>query len=240
MKHGIIVDLETTGIDPLTDKIIEIGILEFCIKEPTSLTITNMYSGLEDPHQPLSDEIKKLTGLDDPQLAGKKIDWDIVNPYFERSSIIIAHNAQFDRSFLRARDEMSLQNLHWGCSVNHIDWAAHGYKTRALTYLAADHGFVNPFAHRALFDCATTFRLIAPHFDELLTNSFKKDIKVKATGATYSTKDHLKEKKYYWDKDNKYWFKIVSEDRLEEERRFLREEVYFGADMHEEEDVSLN
>ena len=48
MDIGIIVDLETTGIDCEKDEIIEIGIIEFALgtgQEPTSPTCT----ALEDP-----------------------------------------------------------------------------------------------------------------------------------------------------------------------------------------------
>ncbi len=234
MDIGLIVDLETTGVDSEKDEIIEIGIIEFMIESGKSPIITNMYSALEDPGFPLSSEIKSITGLDDSLLKNQKINWDYVREFFTRSSVAIAHNMDFDRSFLVQRTELVDLGIHWACSMKHIDWEGHGFKTRALNYLAADHGFVNSFAHRALFDCATTFRLISPYMQELISRSFMKEYRLIAQGAPFAAKDNLKGRRYRWDAGNRVWTKDVLEDALESEREFLRKEVYPGEDTHEE------
>ena len=235
MDRGIIIDLETTGIDCENDKIIEIGIIEFLVRDDGSApSISNMYGALEDPGENLSEQVSKITGLEDYMLKGEKIDWVLVRSYLERSSIVIAHNADFDRSFLEKRSELKGLEPHWACSMKHIDWNAHGFKTRALNYLAADHGFVNSFAHRALFDCATTFRLIAPYFQELVSKSYMKEFRFYATAAPFASKDKLKERSYRWDTERRVWYKSVLEDSLDSERQFLSTQVYPGEDLHEE------
>ncbi|NRA66358.1 MAG: DNA polymerase III subunit epsilon [Pseudobacteriovorax sp.] len=234
MDIGLIVDLETTGIDSKNDKIIEIGILEFLAEDGVEPMITNMYSELEDPGEPISEEIQSITGINDDMVAGRQIDWSRVRELFGRADIIIAHNADFDRGFLEARPELAGIDIHWGCSVKHIDWHGHGFKTRALNYLAADMGFVNPFAHRALFDCATTFRLVSPYLKELITRSFMKEYKLLAVGAPFAVKDKLREAAYRWDAQQRVWGKTVFEDRLDAEREFLASEIYQGSSRHEE------
>src|SRR5690606_9704255 len=99
-------------------------------------------------------EIEKVTGIDYDLIKGRVIDWNLVRDWMSRASIVIAHNAAFDRPFLEQRSELSGLHIHWACSIRHIDWQAKGFRTKALNYLAADHGFVNSFAHRAVFDCA--------------------------------------------------------------------------------------
>ena len=143
METGLIVDVETTGLDPHSDKIIEIAFVKFAIlSETLELKILSTYSGLEDPECEVSPEITKITGLDNAILANQKIDWTLVRKVMEESSIIVAHNADFDRSFIERRPELSdLKGRHWACSVKHIRWHQHGFKSRALNYLAADHGF---------------------------------------------------------------------------------------------------
>ena len=60
----VVCDLETTGLDPLSDKIIEIGLVRLEEGE-----ITQQFHALVNPEQPLSIRIKRLTGLADADLA---------------------------------------------------------------------------------------------------------------------------------------------------------------------------
>ena len=237
MDFGVIVDLETTGLSPEKDAIIEIGILEFCLEEGSKPAITSMYSCTEEPDAPITKEIEKITGLSHQVLKGTKIDWELVRRMLSKASILIAHNAQFDAGFLRRRPELKGSNFHWGCSVEHVDWRAHGYKSRSLNYLAADHGFVNPFAHRALFDCATTFRVVAPHIDELIERSYERRFTIYAVGSPFESKELLKQRGYRWDGEKRSWHRNIFETELEAERSFLAEKIYAGAPQHQELEV---
>jgi DNA polymerase-3 subunit epsilon len=240
MDTGLIVDLETTGLDPEKDRIIEIGVLEFAVDSKLSIAILNTYGAVEDPGIPLTPEIVKLTGLTSDHLAKRQIDWQRVQEMVDRSSIVIAHNMPFDRSFLVRRPELSLSSVHWGCSAKHIDWTAHGFRTRALNYLAADHGFVNPFAHRAVFDCATTLRVAGPYLAELIETSYQREYNFIATGAPFEAKDLLKERGYRWDQGQRVWQKVIFEKGAEAERQFLSAEVYRGASRHQEQLVTMS
>ncbi len=239
MDIGVIVDLETTGLDPLKDQVVEVGLIEFAVSPDSAgglrAGMTGGYSALQDPGRPLPPEVAKLTGLSDDLLVGQSVDWTVVRKTLSRASVVIAHNAAFDRAFLERRPELDGIKPHWACSVKHINWRQHGFKTRALNYLAADHGFVNPFAHRALFDCATTFRLVAPYLEELIRRSYLGEYLVSATGAAFETKDILRINGYRWNPEARVWAKNLLEDELEEERKFLATEVYKGDTRHREE-----
>lgn len=239
MDTGVIVDVETTGINPETDKIIEIGVLQFMLNEGEQPIITAMYSGLEDPGFPLTEEIKAITGITDAALKDQKINWSYVAELINGSEIAVAHNAAFDRGFLMKRQELTPLDVHWACSMRHIAWDKKKMQTRALNYLAADHGFVNPFAHRALFDCATTFRLISPHLEELIFRSYKREIEILAQHAPYEQKDKLKKRSYRWNDKARVWCKVILESDLEEERSFLESEIYAGRSMHLEVAVQM-
>ncbi|MBC7533332.1 MAG: hypothetical protein H7318_17305 [Oligoflexus sp.] len=239
MDYGVVLDLETSGMEVGKDQIIEVGILEFCVGEDGKPQITNMYSAVEDPGFPLSPEIQKLTGLKDETVKGQRVNWAYVREILERASLVVAHNASFDRSFIELRAELQGLDLHWACSMKHIDWEGKGFRTRALNYLAADHGFVNPFAHRALFDCATTFRIVEPYFGELLSRSYLQEMRILATGAAFEAKDKLRAARYRWDPQQRVWFKDILEDGLEGERLFLKTEIYTnGRDTHRVENLS--
>jgi len=234
MALGVIVDLETTGLDPLVDEIIEIGMICFTYDEGSEPVMTNIYGALEDPKKPIPPEITKLTGITSEQTKGQSINWCLVKETLSKVDVVVAHNASFDRSFLEQRVELAGTHCHWVCSIKHIDWPKLGYKTSALNYLAADHGFVNPFSHRAVFDCATTFNIIAKHVDSMIARSYLKEILIKACYAPFESKDLLKAKNYRWDPTEKVWSRVVVESELEEERAFLRDSVYNGNSRHEE------
>lgn len=240
MDYGLIVDVETTGLDAKKDKIIEIGICEFGWQKDRQPVVLGLYGGLEDPGRPLPQEIVKLTGITDDALAGQAINWDVVRSAWNRASIIVAHNAEFDRSFLNRRPELQGLHKHWACSVKHIDWHTLGFGSRKLTYLAADHGFVNPFAHRALFDCATTFRLIAPHLSQLVANSFDPEIRFIAWNSPFESKDSLKARGYRWDVELRVWHRTVMSRQADDERLYLATDVYKGMTRHVEETILFN
>lgn len=239
MDYGVILDLETTGIDPENDRIIEIALLEFGVESDKEPVISRGFSAVEDPGVPVSDEILKITGITREILAGQKIDWDYVRGFLANASIVIAHNAEFDRAFLERSGQLKDLKLHWGCSRRHIDWKKHGFRTTALNYLAADHGFVNSFAHRALFDCATTFRVVSAYLPELIARSYEREYLIKAVSSPFESKDVLKQRGYYWNPEARIWERTIPESQLEDERRFLAAEVYKspGASRHQEEEV---
>jgi len=234
MDFGLIVDLETTGLDPLNDKIVEIGIVEFGVEGDEPPRVTRCYGALDDPGVEISPEVQRITGLEPRILAGQRIDWEAVRGFFAKASIAIAHNADFDRRFLERSGRLDGLQVHWGCSMRHIDWRKHNFNTLSLNYLAADHGFVNPFAHRAVFDCATTFRLVAPYLPELIARSYEREYLVKATHSPFESKELLKQRGYRWDPEERCWMRIVPESALTEERRFLQADIYKGTARHQE------
>ena len=238
MDIGVILDLETTGLDSKKDQIIEIGLLSFITDADTEPSVIDTYSSLEDPQVEISPEVTKITGITNAILRGRKINWAFVRDVLSRASVVIAHNAAFDRAFIEGRPEVNDLQLHWACSAKHINWAAHGHKTRALNYLAADLGFVNPFAHRALFDCATTFRIVAPKLSELIERSYMREFLLSAVGAPFEVKDVLRAKGYRWNPDQRVWAKMVFEDELVSERLFLGTEVYKGQSRHREDEIT--
>lgn len=237
LKAGIIIDIETTGLNCEVDRIIEVGILKFLLEDGEVPVVVEAYSGTEDPGVALSEEIRVLTGLSDGVLAGSRIEWATVKRLMVEASILVAHNAAFDRSFLLKRPELQPLTGRFACSQRHIDWKGKGFDSAKLTYLAADHGFVNPFPHRALFDCATTLRIVAPHMDELIRRSLEREFIISAWDSPFETKDVLKSRGYRWDSQKRVWQRLLGESALGDERSFLQQAVYKKGDLRHQEEL---
>ena len=97
--HGefIAFDLETTGLDAASDEIIEIGIARFRDGE-----LVDQYQSLVKPTKPIPAEITQLTGIDQEDVENqprlKELLPDVARFVGDRP--LVAHNAQFDVSFL--------------------------------------------------------------------------------------------------------------------------------------------
>ena len=93
----VVFDIETTGFSPEKNKIIEIG----AVKVENGV-ITDKFSAFVNPDVPIPFEIEQLTGINDNMvLSAPKI--DVVLPEFLefcRDSVLVAHNASFDVSFI--------------------------------------------------------------------------------------------------------------------------------------------
>jgi DNA polymerase III subunit epsilon len=152
MTKIVVVDVETTGLDPATAKIIEIAIvtLSICDKTGTLLDVQPPQSWLDDPGEPLTEEIKQLVGLTDRDLAGQRFDDEAIRTALDDADIICAHNVAFDYSHLIKRFP-GLEN-GWACSLKDIAWWEHhnlGQLGLSVGALLASAGYFAAEAHRA-------------------------------------------------------------------------------------------
>ena len=130
---GICLDTETTGLNHVEDKIIELGIIAFEFNPITAdiIRITGRYNGFEDPGYSLPNEIIEITGITDDMVRGQSLDDEQVNQIASQATVVIAHNAGFDRKFVEARFPL-FKTLSWACSVNQINRQAERISTRVL------------------------------------------------------------------------------------------------------------
>lgn len=102
----VVVDIETTGLSPESDDVIEIGAIKVINNE-----IVDEFSKLIRIERPLSPFITNLTGITDDMLAGGE-DPDVVLRAFDEflgDHIIIGHNVNFDINFLYDKFERYLE-----------------------------------------------------------------------------------------------------------------------------------
>ncbi len=96
----VALDLETTGLDPETDAIIEVGAVRF-----DGDGVLGRFQSLVDPRRRIPLPIQVLTGISDSDVSGAPL-WSAVAPELEAfldGSIIVGHNVLgFDTLFLEA------------------------------------------------------------------------------------------------------------------------------------------
>ncbi len=94
-----VIDLETTGGSPTDSEITEIGALKVRMGE-----VTGSFQTLVDPGRPVPAFIRLLTGISDEMLIEAPPIEAVLPDLLEfiGGSVIVAHNARFDVSFLNA------------------------------------------------------------------------------------------------------------------------------------------
>jgi DNA polymerase III epsilon subunit family exonuclease len=96
----VVVDLETTGGAPFGgSEITEFGAVKICGGE-----VLAEFSTFVKPISPVPQFITDLTGIDDAMLVDAPSIADVLPSFFDwvGDSVLIAHNAPFDISFLKA------------------------------------------------------------------------------------------------------------------------------------------
>lgn len=235
--EGIILDLETTGLDYTTDEILELGMIKFYYSPEGKIKgYGSSFNELREPTNPISREISNITGITQDMVEGKTIDCQSVSDFIEDADLIIAHNAGFDRKFAEMFCS-AFENKPWACSMASINWSDEGIESNKLAYIAMTLGMFYD-RHRALNDCAATLEILKLNLPisnssalaTLLTYSTMSSYRIEALQAPYAAKDVLKKRGYKWFSGNtrrqKCWWTEASEDCFNAEVEFLTREIY--------------
>ncbi len=155
------IDVETTGLDPITDEIIEISLIQsYCDPVKRFLSpIQSKYTGLREPSCPISIEAFKVNGISLEQVMGKHLDHELLTNIITHTDVFIAHNASFDRSFFEKLFPEVMEKK-WFCSMNGINWKKWGFASLGLQSLLKSHHIFPKQAHRAESDVVSLYRLL--------------------------------------------------------------------------------
>ncbi len=238
-RIGLFVDVETTGLDPKRDEIIELAMIPFRYGlDGVVYEVLEPFHGYRQPTDPIPLEITELTGIDDAMVEGQVIDADAVASFAAPAALVIAHNAAFDRRFLE-RFSPVFRTKPWACSMSQIDWKGEGHEGAKLAYLATGAGFFYD-RHRATSDCLAAIELLAlplprsgaPGLVRLLESARTASWRIWAENSPFAMKDKLKARGYRWGGDDvvppRCWYVDVTEADKDAELLFLRREIYGG------------
>jgi DNA polymerase-3 subunit epsilon len=232
-----IVDVETTGTNAESDKVIELGIclFEYLRHDGRIYKVLGSWEWFEDPGFSIPPEITNLTGITDEMVAGYSIDGRAVSDLLGRVVLVIAHNAAFDRGFLEKRLP-AFATKHWACSHSDIDWKAEGIRSSALEFVAYALGFFHD-GHRAASDCRATLHILAqplPRTGRLALQALLDRARIPtwrlwARDSAIVTKDVLKNRGYTWSPGEfgrpRCWYSDVSDADKAAEAAWLRANV---------------
>ena len=236
---GLYLDTEATGLNLDTDKIIELALVPFEYDaEGRIYRILPAYNALQDPRVPISAFITSITGITDEMVAGQAIDLDEVARFLANASLVIAHNARFDRPFVESLYP-GFETVAWACSIADVNWNEEGFEGVKLEYLGYKYGFFYE-GHRATIDCQAGIELLSQRLPggervmkRLLDYAGRTDIRLWAERAPFAKKDLLKQRGYRWSPGGngirKAWYKDLPEDQVEAEMLYLNKEVYLKA-----------
>lgn len=237
LMKSLFLDTETTGLED-EDEITEISIIPVYFEkkgdEYIPVGFGEGYCELNDPGFPIPQEVVEITGITDEDVKGKKIDWGMVASEIESSMVLVAHNAYFDRGVLMKYLPKEVNKKIWACSVTDIDWKKKGAISRKQEILTLGDSFTYT-GHRARVDVLALIRMVCcleKRFNEMLINSKRPKVFIKALYADYSTKDKLKQMGFKWidpkNCETKAWSKIVYKEEEKEVVDKLKAEIYRG------------
>ncbi len=159
-----IIDIETTGRNPKTEKITEIAVF---IHDGTR--ITDEFSSLVNPERNIPSFITEITGISNKMVEDAPRFYEIAKDIIELTSdrILVAHNAHFDYGFIREefRQLGYIYRRNLLCTVKLSRKMIPGLRSYSLGKLCSDLKIGIEDRHRAKGDAHATVKL----FEMLLT-----------------------------------------------------------------------
>lgn len=175
LKSYIAFDVETTGLDPQENEIIEIGALKV-----RNGKVAERFMEFIHPLSPISPAITALTGITDEMVSDARPRCQVVSDFlvFCEDDVLIGHNVSFDYSFMKcsaAKDGLPFEKM--GIDTLKIAKKVHqDLESKSLGSLCDYYHIENKSAHRAYHDALATAKLyqtLAHYFEDTDPKLFK-------------------------------------------------------------------
>ena len=227
------IDFETTGLDPNTHSITEVGqvLWDSDLHAPVKVVGHLVNPGEQAIWDPITTAINGITkehcekyGQPDERALKQLLLW------YQQADMACAHNGtRFDRLFFntwcaRYGYDPGLDKI-WIDTNTDIELGELEHKmSRKLVYMAADHQFLNPFPHRAVFDVMTMFKVLDDYdLDRVIFLAKQPNVNLQAL-VSYDDRELAKARGYRWVEDprnpggKKIWMQTLKECFLEKEQ----------------------
>lgn len=156
----VVVDVETTGRSAPPGRMIEVA----CVTLERG-RITETFTSLINPGEPIPPFITALTGITDAMAAAAPPFAELAADVRRRlaGAVVVAHNAPFDRRFLTAELTRADETFVWTtptlCTVRLARRLVPGLDSYRLASVAGYFGIRNAACHRAAGDALATAEL---------------------------------------------------------------------------------
>ena len=158
IKTYVAFDLETTGLSPETDQIIEIGALK--VKDGK---VVERFMEFVKPDQPITNAITNIIGITNEMVANARKTEDIIHDFTEfcEDHILIGHNIMFDYKFCKKyASHYGYPFEKKGIDTLKIARKVHKeFDSKSLGALCEHYHINNQAAHRAYHDALATAKL---------------------------------------------------------------------------------
>ena len=162
----VMLDLETTGGNPVHDRITEIA----AVRVEAGLEVAR-WSTLVNPETPISTFIQNLTGISDALVANAPRFEDVAPDLMAllQGAVLVAHNVRFDHGFLlnelaRLDTRLHVKTL---CTVRLSRLLYPQHKSHGLDAIMQRHGLKTQARHRAMGDVDMVLAWLAQAEQEL-------------------------------------------------------------------------
>jgi DNA polymerase III subunit epsilon len=151
----VVFDFETTGLNKSSDRIIEIGALKMINGK-----VVDELSTLIEVDIPIPEVVQKITGITPDMLVGQpRIETYLPKLYdFIEGSVLIAHNGEFDMSFLSTESARIGFDINWPCfcTLKMARDLLSDLPKKNLDTLAEHYGLQFEARHRSIGDAKVT------------------------------------------------------------------------------------
>lgn len=159
-RKYVALDVETTGLDPRRDRIVELAMIAFSIDSEAAVISEGTFHSLFDPGIPMPQRASEINGLKDSDLKGESVFKEKITGIanFLHGRCIIAHNSGFDLAFLRHEFLRCSLKMPESVSIDTLPLSRNafpGHGSYALTAIARTLNISTGHSHRALDDTRT-------------------------------------------------------------------------------------
>lgn len=224
MKTILILDTETSSLDPTTGHLLEVATALWSVEHRSLVKARSWIL------RAASNEAEAVNGIptalvsSHPHATDMKLTESWVLGWAKEADAIVAHG-EFDRKWFGEQ----IQSLMWIDSCDDIEWPRPS-TSRSLVALALAHGVGVSYAHRALVDVMTLVQLFerAAEMTDVAAMLAKaaRPRKTYRAHVSYETNALAKERGFRWNPDRKMWVRrLAVEDATSKEWPFKLEEV---------------